>query len=172
MTFTFKHLPMSKLDELKNEPVNKFFTQIIADWAIEEPYNEDNLKLLFDNYPSAAVAITTTYYNELLGNREKKLISVAEAMYGGMTKQEAENFERAFGFPPDIDDVEVVPDVWESYLVFSAMSTQWRVGMNGATGLDYSVIPNVLELLNIKNKATIFDDLRVMELKALELINE
>ncbi|MTC32777.1 hypothetical protein GKR70_18695 [Providencia alcalifaciens] len=93
-------------------------------------------------------------------------------MYGGMTMQEAENFERAFGFPPDIDDVEVVPDVWESYLVFSAMSTQWRVGMNGATGLDYSVIPNVLELLNIKNKATIFDDLRVMELKALELINK
>lgn len=93
-------------------------------------------------------------------------------MYGGMTKQEAKNFERAFGFPPDLDDVEVVPDVWESYLVFSAMSTQWRVGMNGATGLDYSVIPNVLDLLNIKSKATIFDDLRVMELKALELINE
>ncbi|WP_411268699.1 DUF1799 domain-containing protein [Providencia rettgeri] len=89
-----------------------------------------------------------------------------------MTKQEAKNFERAFGFPPDLDDVEVVPDVWESYLVFSAMSTQWRIGMNGATGLDYSVIPNVLELLNIKNKATIFDDLRVMELKALELINK
>lgn len=93
-------------------------------------------------------------------------------MYGGMTKQEAENFERAFGFPPDIDDVEVVPDVWESCLVFSAMSTQWRVGMNGATGLDYSVIPNLLELLNIKNKATVFDDLRVMELKALELMNK
>jgi hypothetical protein len=93
-------------------------------------------------------------------------------MYGGMTKQEAKNFERAFGFPPDLDDVEVVPDVWESYLVFSAMSTQWRVGMNGATGLDYSVISNVLDLLNIKSKATIFDDLRVMELKALELINK
>ncbi|WBM59679.1 DUF1799 domain-containing protein [Providencia sp. PROV188] len=93
-------------------------------------------------------------------------------MYGGMTKQEAKNFERAFGFPPDLDDVEVVPDVWESYLVFSAMSTQWRIGMNGATGLDYSVIPNVLDLLNIKSKATIFDDLRVMELKALELINK
>ncbi|VEB71516.1 Uncharacterised protein [Providencia rustigianii] len=93
-------------------------------------------------------------------------------MYGGMTKQEAKNFERAFGFPPDIDDVEVVPDVWESYLVFSAMSTQWRIGMNGATGLDYSVIPNLLELLNIKNKATVFDDLRVMELKALELMSK
>ncbi|WP_419179180.1 DUF1799 domain-containing protein [Providencia rustigianii] len=89
-----------------------------------------------------------------------------------MTKQEAKNFERAFGFPPNIDDVEVVPDVWESYLVFSAMSTQWRIGMNGATGLDYSVIPNLLELLNIKNKATVFDDLRVMELKALELMSK
>ncbi|HEQ1856746.1 TPA: DUF1799 domain-containing protein [Providencia alcalifaciens] len=93
-------------------------------------------------------------------------------MYGGMTKQEAKNFERAFGFPPDLDDVEVVPDVWESYLVFSAMSTQWRIGMNGATGLDYSIIPNVLELLNIKNKATVFDDLRIMEIKALELMNK
>ncbi|SQI38047.1 Domain of uncharacterised function (DUF1789) [Providencia alcalifaciens] len=36
-----------------------------------QPYNGDNLKLLFDNYPSAAGAITTAYYNELLGNREK-----------------------------------------------------------------------------------------------------
>lgn len=31
----------------------------------------DNLKLLFDNYPSAASAITTADYNELLGHREK-----------------------------------------------------------------------------------------------------
>ncbi|SPY78171.1 Domain of uncharacterised function (DUF1789) [Providencia rustigianii] len=71
VTFTFNHLPMSKLEELKEESVDEFFTKIIAGWAIEEPYNEDNLKLLFDNYPSAAGAITTTYYNELLGNREK-----------------------------------------------------------------------------------------------------
>ncbi|MGG4677992.1 phage tail assembly chaperone [Providencia sp. PROV024] len=71
VTFTFNHMPMSKLEDLKEESVDDFFKQIIADWAIEEPFNEDNLKLLFDNYPSAASAITTTYYNELLGNREK-----------------------------------------------------------------------------------------------------
>ncbi len=71
VTFTFNHMPMSKLEDLKEESVDDFFKQIIADWAIEEPYNSDNLKLLFDNYPSAAGAITTTYYNELLGNREK-----------------------------------------------------------------------------------------------------
>ena len=71
VTFTFNHMPMSKLEELKEKSVDEFFTQIIFDWAIEQPYNGDNLKLLFDNYPSAAGAITTAYYNELLGNREK-----------------------------------------------------------------------------------------------------
>ncbi|MTC55225.1 MULTISPECIES: DUF1799 domain-containing protein [Providencia] len=93
-------------------------------------------------------------------------------MYGGMTKQEAKNFERAFGFPPDLDDVEVVPDVWESYLVFSAMSTQWRVGMNGITGLDYNSLNQVMDLLNIKDRATVFSDLRIMEVKALEVMHK
>ncbi|WBA57886.1 phage tail assembly chaperone [Providencia sp. 21OH12SH02B-Prov] len=71
VTFTFNHMPMSKLEELKDEKVDDFFKKIIANWAIEEPYNEDNLNLLFDNYPAAAGAITTAYYHELLGNREK-----------------------------------------------------------------------------------------------------
>nr|WP_224060757.1 DUF1799 domain-containing protein [Providencia alcalifaciens] len=93
-------------------------------------------------------------------------------MYGGMTKQEAASFERAFGFPPDIDDIEVLPDVWDSYQAFSAMSTQWRIGMNGATGLDYGAIHHVMKLLNIKNETTVFDDLRIMEIKALELMNK
>lgn len=71
VTFTFHHQPMSKLEEMREMTAEVFFTQIIADWAIEEPYNAENLKLLLDNYPSATTAITTTYYNELLGNREK-----------------------------------------------------------------------------------------------------
>ncbi|WP_442959331.1 MULTISPECIES: DUF1799 domain-containing protein [unclassified Providencia] len=89
-----------------------------------------------------------------------------------MSKQEAASFERAFGFPPDIDDIEVFPDVWDSYQAFSAMSTQWRIGMNGATGLDYGAIHHVMKLLNIKNETTVFDDLRIMEIKALELMNK
>ncbi|MFN7050107.1 phage tail assembly chaperone [Proteus mirabilis] len=38
---------------------------------MEEPYNKENLNILLDNYPSASRAISSTYYNELLGNREK-----------------------------------------------------------------------------------------------------
>ncbi|PHM46629.1 phage tail assembly chaperone [Xenorhabdus miraniensis] len=71
VTFTFHHQPISALEEMREMPAVDFFEKIIADWAIEEPYNSNNLKLLLDNYPSAATAITTTYYNELLGNREK-----------------------------------------------------------------------------------------------------
>jgi len=32
-------------------------------------------------------------------------------------------------------DSGVFPDNWKSYLVFSRMQTQWRVGMSGVTGL-------------------------------------
>lgn len=71
VTFTFNHMSMSKLEELRDNSIDDFFKVIIADWAIEEPYSEENLKLLFDNYPSSAGAITSTYYSELLGNREK-----------------------------------------------------------------------------------------------------
>ncbi|WP_340617525.1 phage tail assembly chaperone [Xenorhabdus entomophaga] len=71
VTFTFNHHPISELDKMREMPAQEFFEKIVADWAIEEPYNPANLKLLLDNYPSATTAITTTYYNELLGNREK-----------------------------------------------------------------------------------------------------
>ncbi|MTC60295.1 hypothetical protein GKR50_09735 [Providencia rustigianii] len=57
VTFTFNHMPMNKLEELRDDSIDDFFKVIIADWAIEEPYNEENLKLLFDNYPSDAGAI-------------------------------------------------------------------------------------------------------------------
>lgn len=90
-------------------------------------------------------------------------MSVAEALYGGMGMKDAADFERAFGFPPDIDDVEVWPDAWDSYRVFSAMSTQWRTGMNGITGLDYMPLNQVMDLLNIKDKATVFSDIQLME---------
>lgn len=91
-------------------------------------------------------------------------------MYGGMSVKEAAEFKRAFGFPPDIDDVDVLPDVWDSYRVFSAMSTQWRTGMNGVTGLDYMPLNQVMGLLNVKDKAAVFNDIQLMESKALELM--
>lgn len=49
------------------------------------------------------------------------------------------------------------------------MHTQWRVGFNGPTGLDYAALPAVFDLMQISadDRAFIFQDLRVLESQAL-----
>ncbi|MBX8534531.1 DUF1799 domain-containing protein [Pseudomonas cichorii] len=76
----------------------------------------------------------------------------------------------------DIPDVEfeVWPDVWSAFRLFEALSTQWRVGMGGASGLDYSVVPFTAQMLSIHRRDLpgIFPDLRVMEVEALAVMAE
>lgn len=86
----------------------------------------------------------------------------------GPTEEEAATFgltvEEASG-PP----VEVWEELATSINVFVAMSTQWRVGPAGATGLDYGALPAVMELLGVPHCARrdVFNDVRVMEDEAL-----
>lgn len=49
------------------------------------------------------------------------------------------------------------------------MGTQWRVGMSGATGLDYAALPVVMRLAGIpaKDRADVFEGIRTMEDAAL-----
>lgn len=81
-----------------------------------------------------------------------------------------------FGFSTtDLDDtVEVYPDVWPAFILLDAMGTQWRAGVGGPTGLDYSALPHVMRLLEIpKNlRSSLFQDLRVMEAEALLVMSE
>lgn len=62
------------------------------------------------------------------------------------------------------------PDNLDAVNVFIAMQTQWRVGMAGATGLDYAALPVVLRCSGVerKNWAHVFDGLRAMEEAALD----
>ncbi|WP_414865478.1 DUF1799 domain-containing protein [Pseudomonas sp. IT-P12] len=66
-------------------------------------------------------------------------------------------------------DFEVWPDNWSAFKVFEAMSTQWRTGACGATGLDYTSIRHVAGFLGLTRSevADIFPDIRVMEAEAL-----
>lgn len=78
----------------------------------------------------------------------------------------------AFGIKPsDLPEtvVEVLPDVWDSYRLFRAMSTQWRTGMAGATGMDYAALPVTGDLLGMTPEEIriAFEDVRVMEGEAL-----
>lgn len=81
----------------------------------------------------------------------------------------------AFGLTlDDYDDeiIEIWPDIWPSFEVFRAMSTQWRTGVNGVTGLDYNCLPQVMDWLGVEDKATVFSDIRVMESAALATIHK
>lgn len=70
--------------------------------------------------------------------------------------------------------VEIYEDNWDTFNLFNAMSTQWRVGMSGATGLDYNVIPILSPSLDIPDsemKDVIFG-LRIMESEAMKTMAE
>ncbi len=70
--------------------------------------------------------------------------------------------------------VEVWPDAWPAFLLFEAMSTQWRLGPGGPSGLDYSAIPSTAKMIGLKHRelSEAFNDLRVMENEALALMTE
>lgn len=54
------------------------------------------------------------------------------------------------------------------------MSTQWRTGACGATGMDYSVLFGVIRMCGvpINRRQTIFSDFRRMEAEALQVMAE
>nr|CAK6604888.1 tail length tape measure protein [Klebsiella phage vB_Kpl_K14PH164C1] len=47
--------------------------------------------------------------------------------------------------------------------LFQAMQTQWRIGMNGPTGLDYNTLPLLFELYKIDNREAALLDLQILE---------
>jgi hypothetical protein len=51
--------------------------------------------------------------------------------------------------------------------MFEAMSTQWRTGFGGATGLDYTALPIMARMLGIPARQ-VFSDIRVLEAAALK----
>lgn len=55
------------------------------------------------------------------------------------------------------------PENWPAVALFVELTTQWRFGPAGPTGLDYGVLP-----ILCPEWRDHFDDLRVMEAAALE----
>ncbi len=62
---------------------------------------------------------------------------------------------------------------WSAIQLFSRFNTQWRVGMAGPVGLDYSVIQADREVARLSDSdlADLMDRLRVIEFAALEFFN-
>lgn len=58
--------------------------------------------------------------------------------------------------------------------VFLSLGTQWRVGMSGVSGLDYTAVKAVMEMSGIKRKdqAEMLYLIGVMEKEALSVMHE
>nr|WP_255773277.1 DUF1799 domain-containing protein [Halorhodospira sp. 9622] len=73
----------------------------------------------------------------------------------------------------EAEDVHWVwPENWAAFETFYRCQTQWRVGMSGRTGLDYTAVRVVLDLFSEEDQRESFDRLQVMEFAALEAMGE
>ena len=65
--------------------------------------------------------------------------------------------------------IEIPPDSHGVVTLFFALSTQWREGFSGPSGLDYTAVRPTAEMLDLDVDRTMFIDLRTMEAEALKL---
>ena len=70
--------------------------------------------------------------------------------------------------------MEVWPDNHAAFILFNNLSTQWRVGMGGPTGLDYAAVYPLLDRAakDPQEWGELFSDIQVMEGAALKQIGE
>ena len=83
----------------------------------------------------------------------------------------------AAGFAPEdyeTDPVELWPENQPALDLFCMVQTQWRTGMNGATGLDYVPLFTLMDKRGLSGEAwqQLFDDVRVIESAALVEMNK
>lgn len=73
-----------------------------------------------------------------------------------------------------VNEVEVWPDNWRAFTLFCDLQTQWRVGMGGATGLDYTALYPLLDRVAQSSDEwdDLFSDIRLLEREALAAMNE
>lgn len=76
-------------------------------------------------------------------------------------------------FDLDTTAVPVWPDNLAAINVLIAVSTQWRIGMSGATGIDYNVLPSVFKMMAIPDSdwPDTFECLRILEAEAMDVMN-
>ncbi len=72
------------------------------------------------------------------------------------------------------ESIEVWPENWQAFQIFGQMGTQWRVGFNGPTGLDYQTLFEILDRYSLDGDEwwQMFDDIRLCESKALDTIQK
>lgn len=67
-------------------------------------------------------------------------------------------------------DVPLWPENVQAVMLFSRLSSQWRVGVSGVVGLDYNVLFHEMDRMGLEREEydRLFEDIRTMEAAALE----
>lgn len=70
--------------------------------------------------------------------------------------------------------MEVWPENWQAWSLFCQVSTQWRIGMGGQTGLDYGAIYPLLDRITTDPAEwmDLFEDIQTLERTALKQMSE
>tara|TARA_B100001094_G_C17791396_1_gene604539 strand:+ start:506 stop:682 length:177 start_codon:yes stop_codon:yes gene_type:complete len=55
--------------------------------------------------------------------------------------------------------------------MFLRCQTQWRVGMSGIIGLDYTSVVEMIKLYLVEDTVAMLENLQVMEAAALQALN-
>ena len=56
--------------------------------------------------------------------------------------------------------------------MFLRCQTQWRVGMSGIIGLDYTSVLEMIKLYLVEDTVAMLENLQVMEAAALQALNK
>jgi hypothetical protein len=56
--------------------------------------------------------------------------------------------------------------------MFLRCQTQWRVGISGIIGFDYTSVIEMIKLYNIDNHTAMLESLQIMEAAALQALNK
>lgn len=108
-------------------------------------------------------------------------MAAARDLMGGTPADQCESFFAAIGAPSGLQKlfkeqaaIDVFPENWQTVEVFASVMTQWRIGMSGPTGLDYAVLPGVMQMMGVarKEQMEVFNGVRVMESEALKVLSE
>jgi hypothetical protein len=113
------------------------------------------------------------------GGQAKKLIDAVDYWFHGDGSPGAEMMADAEAYGLELPeamlrgvDFEVWPENQEVVQLFLRCQTQWRVGMAGVIGLDYGVALSLARLSGAADPLKLLDDLQIMEVHAIDLINE
>ena len=70
------------------------------------------------------------------------------------------------------DNFYVYSRNWETVQMFLRCQTQWRVGVSGIIGLDYTSVIEMIKLYLVEDTVAMLENLQIMEAAALQALNK